>query len=169
MSESNIETKVANLLEDIIINLGYDLYDVLYIKEGKDYYLRIIIDNEQGISIEDCEIVNNEINEILDEKDYIKEQYFLEISSPGLEKTLRKEKHFLKQIGNEIVVKLFTKIDKQSEDNSSVTHFVRTAEKKELIGILKEYNNKDITVQVEEKDIKIDIKNIALAKTKYNW
>jgi len=150
---NSIESKVQSLLEDIIVNMGYDLYDVQYIKEGKDHYLRITIDKYDGISIDDCEKVNNEVNDILDEADYIEEQYFLEVSSPGIERTLRKEKHFIKQIGQEIYIKLFKQIDSQ----------------KELIGILKEYNNKDITVQVKDIDIKIDLKNIALAKTIYNW
>ena len=81
MASGNIESKVEKLLEDIIKNLGYELYDVRYEKEGKDYYLRIIIDKLEGININDCETVNNAINDILDEADYIKEQYFLEVSS----------------------------------------------------------------------------------------
>ena len=153
MAENSIETKVEKLLEKIISDLGYYLYDVLYVKEGKDYYLKIIIDKESGISLEDCETVNNAINDILDEADYIKEQYFLEVSSPGIERTLRKEKHFQKEIGNEILVKLFKPINKQ----------------KEVIGVLKEYNNKEIVLQAENEDIIINLKNIALAKTIFNW
>lgn len=149
----NIESKVEELLKPIIINLGYDLYDVVYEKEGKDYYLRIFIDKPEGIDINDCEKVNNEINDILDEADYIKEQYFLEVSSPGIERTLRKEKHFLSQIGNKIRIKLFKPIDKQ----------------KELIGILTEYNKEEITIKVDEKTIKINSKDIANAKTIFNW
>lgn len=96
---ANIETKIQELLNDIIVNLGYDLYDVIYVKEGKDFYLKIIIDKQSGsIGIEDCEKVNNSINDILDEKDLIKEQYYLEVSSPGLERLLRKEKHFISHI-----------------------------------------------------------------------
>ena len=72
MASGNIESKVEKLLEDIIKNLGYELYDVRYEKEGKDYYLRIIIDKLEGININDCETVNNAINDILDEADYIK-------------------------------------------------------------------------------------------------
>lgn len=153
MASNNIESKVEKLLSNSIENLGYELYDVLYEKEGKDYYLRIIIDKPGGIDINDCEKTNNEINPILDEADYIKEQYFLEVSSPGVERTLRKEKHFLNQIGNEISVKLFKPINKQ----------------KELIGILKEYNKNEITIETNESTIKIDLKDIALAKTIFNW
>lgn len=153
MAQNNIEAKVENLLEKIITDLGYNLYDVKYEKEGKDYYLRIIIDKPDGIDINDCENVNNNINDILDEADYIKDQYFLEVSSPGIERVLRKEKHFKSQIGNEISVKLFKPIDKQ----------------KELIGTLEEYNNNEITIKLDEKSIKINLKDIALAKTIFNW
>ena len=153
MATGNIESKVEKLLEEIITNLGYELYDVKYEKEGKDYYLRIIIDKPEGIDINDCETVNNAINDILDEADYIKEQYFLEVSSPGLERTLRKDKHFQKQIGNEISVKLYKAIDKQ----------------KEIIGTLEEYNENEITIKVNSETIKIDLKNIAIAKTIFNW
>ena len=150
---SNIETKVEQLLEKIIVDLGYDLYDVRYEKEAKDYYLRIIIDKPAGIDINDCETVNNAINDILDEADYIKDQYFLEVSSPGLERILRKEKHFLSQIGKEVSVKLFKPINKQ----------------KELIGILEEYNNTEITIKVDDETIKMNLKDIALVKTIFNW
>ena len=153
MAQNSIESKVEKLLEKTIVDLGYDLYDVRYEKEGKDYYLRIIIDNEKGINISDCEKVNNGINDILDEADYIKEQYFLEVSSPGLERVLRKEKHFIKQIGNEISIKLFKAINKQ----------------KELIGVLKEYNNNEIIIEIDSSDMKIDLKDVANAKTVYNW
>ena len=153
MIGSNIEKKVYELLENIIIKLGYELYDVIYAKEGKEYYLRIVIDKREGIDINDCEKVNNAINDILDEADYIKEQYFLEVSSPGIERILRQEKHFLCQVGNEIDIKLFKPIDN----------------KKELIGTLIEYNNKEILIEVEKKQIKIDLKDIALAKTIFNW
>lgn len=153
MSNSNIETKVQNLIESIINNLGYELYDIIYEKEGKDYYLRIFIDKDEGISINDCEAVNNAINDVLDEEDLIKEQYFLEVSSPGIERTLRKEKHFIKQLGNEISIKLYKPIDKQ----------------KEIRGILEEYNNDEITINVNNKSLKVNLKDIAIAKTIFNF
>lgn len=154
MASGNIENKVEILLEPIIKNLGYDLYDVKYEEEGKDYYLRIIIDKPEGIDINDCENVNNNINDILDEADYIKEQYFLEVSSPGIERILRKSKHYNAQIGKEISVKLFKPIEK----------------KKEFIGILENFNETDgITLKVDNTTIKIDLKDIAVAKTIFNW
>jgi len=149
----NIETKVTNLLESVINNLGYDLYDVYYVKEGKDYYLKIIIDKDGGIDLNDCEKVNNSINDLLDEADYIKEQYFLEVSSAGLERVLRKEKHFKSEIGNVVNVKLFKPLEKQ----------------KEIEGVLKEYNDNNIVIEVNGKDITIEKENISVIRTVFEW
>lgn len=150
---ANIESKVEETIKPIIEKLGYDLYDVLYLKEGKDYYLRIVIDNDKGIDLKDCEKVNDAINDILDEKDYIKEQYFLEVSSPGLERLLRKEKHFLAQIGNEIQINLFRPLNK----------------KKELIGVLKSFENNEITIEIENEILKLKMKDIVSAKTVFDF
>ena len=84
-----IENKVKNLLKDTIESLGYILYDVEYVKENNELYLRIFIDKETGISIQDCETVNNAISDLLDEADYTKEQYFLEVSSSGERKRIK--------------------------------------------------------------------------------
>ena len=149
----NIESKVENLIQDVIEALGYILYDVIYVKEGKDYYLKVFIDKLEGITIEDCEVVSNAINDMLDKADYIKEMYFLEVSSPGVERILRKKKHFLSQIGNEVCVKLFYPIQQQ----------------KEVSGILQEYNDKEIILQTHEENMKIDLKNVAIVKTIFNW
>lgn len=153
MAESSIEKKTCELLQDAIIQLGYELYDVEYVKEGKEYHLCIYIDKPDGINISDCEKVNDVINPILDEADYIAEQYFLEVSSAGLEKKLRKKEHFEKQIGNKIEVNLYSKIDN----------------KKDLQGILKEYNDEFLLLQVSEKDVKISFNQIANAKTVFDW
>ena len=151
---ANIEEKVENLLKPIIEKNGYELYDVEYTKEGKNFFLRIFIDKPEGIDLNDCEKVNDAITDILDKADYIKEQYFLEVSSPGIERILRKDKHLEKNIGNEISVKLFKKDDKG---------------KKEHQGILKDYTSEKITVQLEKEEIEIERKNISQIKTVYNW
>lgn len=151
---ASIEEKVNDLLEPIIENIGYELYDVEYAKEGKNYFLRIFIDNEKGIDLNDCEKVNNAITEILDEKDYIKEQYFLEVSSTGIEKVLRKEKHLKQNLGNEIAIKLFKK-----DENGS----------KEYLGILLDYNESVIKIKNGDNEINIERKNISQIKTVYNW
>ena len=113
---ANIEERVEKLIEPIIEKIGYELYDVEYAKEGKNYFLRIFIDSEKGIDLNDCEKVNDAITDILDEGNYIKEQYFLEVSSPGIEKVLRKEKHLEKNIGTEISVKLFKKDENEKKE-----------------------------------------------------
>ena len=151
---ASIEEKVEKLVKSIIENLGYELYDVEYAKEGKNYYLRIFIDNEKGIDLNDCEKVNDSITDILDEENYIKEQYFLEVSSPGIERVLRKEEHLKKSIGEEINIKLFKKDEKGN---------------KEYLGRLKDFNQNEIIIEQEEKEIKIERKNIAQIKTVYNW
>ena len=148
---ASIEERVENLLKEKIEAIGYELYDVEYSKEGKNYFLRIFIDKPEGIDLNDCEKVNNEIDGILDKADYIKEQYFLEVSSPGIERIIRKEKHLKKYIGHEINIKLFKK-DKNGN--------------KEYQGILKAFDQENIEL---EENIKIERKNIAQIKTVYNW
>ena len=151
---SKIEEKVEQLVEKRLNNIGYELYDVEYSKEGKDYYLRIFIDSPKGIDLNDCEKVNNEINELLDKADYIKDAYFLEVSSPGIERVLRKDKHLKQNIGKEICVKLFKK-----DENG----------KKEYTGILNDFDQETIKVEIEKQIQEIQRKNIAQIKTVYNW
>lgn len=148
-----VEEKVEQLIKPDVLALGYELYDVVYEKEGKDFYLRIYIDSANGISLEDCEKVNNAISDKLDEADYIKEMYFLEVSSCGLERILRKEKHLQEQIDKEIEVKLYQPIEK----------------KKQYKGILKEFNSEKLVLQTEEKTIELARKNISQIKTIYHW
>ena len=148
---AKIEEKVEQLVKDPIEKLGYSLYDVEYVKEGPEYYLRIYIDKESGIDLNDCEKVSNEINEILDKADYIKEQYYLEVSSPGIERKLRKDKHLEQNISKNVEIKLFKK------DNNG---------KKEYIGKLKAFNQEEIIIETD-KEITIERKNIAQIKTIY--
>ena len=151
---ANIEERVETLVKPTIEDLGYQLYDVQYAKEGKDYFLRIFIEKENGtISLEDCEKVNNEIEEMLDTADYIKEQYFLEVSSTGIEKQIRKTKHLQENIGEIIDVKLFKPI------NNS----------KEYIGILKKFDDETIYLEADNQIIELERKNISLIKKYYNW
>ena len=150
---ANIEEKVEKLISKTIENLGYELYDVQYAKEGKDYYLRVFIDKPEGIDLNDCEKVNNSINDLLDEADYIKEQYFLEVSSPGIERILRKDSHLKSNIGKVVELKLFKPIENE----------------KNFQGILNNFTNDYIIIQANEKEIKIERKNISVIKTVYEW
>ena len=148
---ANIEEKVEKLVKEPIEKIGYKLYDVEYSKEGKDYFLRIFIDKDNGIDLNDCEKVNDAISDILDEANYIKEQYFLEVSSPGIERILRKDKHLEENIGEEINIRLFKK------DENGL---------KEYQGNLKNFDNEFIELQ---DNVKIERKNISQIKKVYNW
>lgn len=150
---ANIEEKVEKLLIDHVNSLGYELYDVQYTKEGKDYFLKVLIDKQNGIDLNDCEKVSNEINPLLDEVDYIKEQYFLEVSSPGIERILRKDKHLKDNIGKLVELRLFKPIDKQ----------------KSIEGILENFDNDFIEIKINEDTIKVERKNISVIKTIYEW
>lgn len=152
---ASIEERVENLIQKKVEELGYILYDVQYAKEGQNYFLRIFIEKEDGtIDLNDCEKVNDGINDLLDTADYIKEQYFLEVSSTGVEKVLRKDKHLKDNIGNEVEVKLFKPINKQ----------------KEFIGILKDFSENEIILKLEnDENVNIDRKDISLIKTTFNW
>ncbi|MCI8310448.1 MAG: ribosome maturation factor RimP [Clostridia bacterium] len=152
---ANIESQVESLLKPIIENkLKYDLYDVIYAKEGKNYYLRVIIDKKDGIDILDCEKVNNAINDILDEADLIKDAYYLEVSSPGLERNLRKEKHFESNLGNRVNVTLFRPFNK----------------KKEYLGILKKFEGNNLLLELENKEeIIFNMKDIVTVKTVFDF
>ena len=116
--------------------------------------MRVYIDKEEGINLEDCEKVSNEINEILDKADYIDKQYFLEVSSPGIERVLRKDKHLEQNKGKEIRINLFKKAQNGN---------------KEYQGILKDFNDAQIIIEIEDEKIEIDRKNISLIKTVYDW
>lgn len=145
---SNIEEKVEKLVKKPIEDLGYSLYDVQYVKEGQDYYLRIFIEKPNGtIDLNDCEKVNDGINDLLDKADYIKEQYFLEVSSTGLEKVLRRDEHLEQNIGKEVEVKLFKAIDLESnteniENDASKSNMQQTDEDSNNVETSLEENNK---------------------------
>ena len=150
---AKIEEKVESLIKQNIENLGYELYDVEYVKEGKDYYLRVYIDKDTGISLEDCELVSNNINEILDQADYIKDQYFLEVSSPGVERVLKKDKHLQCNIGAKVQVKLFKSFNGQ----------------KQYEGILKDYSETIISLETQNGIFEIERQNIGQIKTMFDW
>jgi len=149
---TSLEKNIFEELEPIINGLNISLYDVIYEKEGKDFYLRIFIEKDGGVDISDCENVNNAINDILDEKDFIKGHYYLEVSSAGLEKTLRLDKHFENNIGSKIQISLYKPI------NNS----------KNVIGILKDYDDEKVIVESDEI-IEINKNDISLIKTVFDW
>ena len=136
MSKKEIyEQKTEEILLPIVEKNGFELWDVEYVKEGGNWYLRAYIDKPGGINVEDCEVVSRELSDILDEKDYIDEAYILEVSSPGLGRPLKKEKDFARSIGKEVEIRTYRMVDKH----------------KEFTGILVEYDKNSVTIEMEDE------------------
>jgi len=161
---TKIEKAIKEAIEPIVNGLNYKLYDVIYEKEAGENYLRIFIDNDSTISINDCEIVNNAITDLLDEKDFIKNQYVLEVSSPGLERRIRNDEQLNGCIGEKVDAKLFKKIqyvNKNIEDNTIST--------KEVIGRLKSFDDKNVYILINDKDVvQVEKENIAKMNTVFD-
>ncbi len=105
---SKIVDIVSEIIEPIIENLGYELVETEFIKEGSDWFLRVYIDQENGVNIDDCANISRVVGEKLDEVDCIAQEYHLEVSSPGIERVLKKDKDFERFKGSNVIVKLFT-------------------------------------------------------------
>lgn len=129
-----IEAKAENLLTPIVEAMGIHIYDVEYVKEGNDWYLRAYIDKPEGVNINDCVDVNRAFSDALDEDDFIEDSYILEVSSPGLGRTLKKDRHLQYSIGEEVEVKLYKPIDKV----------------KEFSGVLESFDKEMLTITTKE-------------------
>jgi len=127
------EERAEALLEPIAAANGCEIYDIEYVKEGSERYLRAYIDKPDGVNIMDCENVSRAFSEKLDEEDFIPDAYILEVSSPGLGRALKKDRHLEKSIGKEVEVKTYKLMEG----------------KKEFIGILKSYDKDTITIEIE--------------------
>ncbi len=153
---SKIASAVKELVRDEIHSLGYDIWDVEYVKEGASWYLRITIDKEGGISIDDCERVNRAIDPIIDKADPIEDSYYLEVSSTGIERVLRTREHFEKCVGEKVRIKLFDPIDS----------------KKVIVGRilpLPEDDKNALDIETESGSIRLLFKNIAKANTVFDF
>lgn len=117
------ETRTEQLLAPIAEANQVSIYDVEYVKEGSDYYLRAYIDKPEGVNIQDCENVSRALSDALDEEDFIPDAYILEVSSPGLGRALKKDKHLQASIGQEVEVKLFKPVDKCKEFSGILESF----------------------------------------------
>lgn len=185
---TKIEKAIKEAIEPIVNGLNYKLYDVIYEKEAGENYLRIFIDNDSTISINDCEIVNNAITDLLDEKDFIKNQYVLEVSSPGLERRIRNDEQLNSCIGEKVDAKLFKKIqyvNKNIEDNTNIKNEIdktnktnktnrnnktdNTISTKEVIGRLKSLDDKNVYILINDKDVvQVEKENIAKMNTVFD-
>lgn len=145
----NYEKRFEEILKPITEMNGLEIYDVEYVKEGSDWYLRGYIDKKDGVSIDDCEIVSRAVSDIIDKDELFTDPYILEISSPGLGRTLKKDKHLARSIGEEVEVKTYKPIDKQ----------------KSFEGFLKDFNKDTIKIEMTDGTEKtFDRSNVALIR-----
>lgn len=125
--------EIYEMVNPIAEELNYDIYHIEYVKENGEFYLRIYIEKDGGITLSDCEALSRRVSDLMDEKDPIKDPYFLEVSSPGLNRTLFTENHYKRFIGREVMIRFTKSIDG----------------KKNVKGILKEVNDDSIVVEAE--------------------
>ncbi|MBD5455362.1 MAG: ribosome maturation factor RimP [Lachnospiraceae bacterium] len=148
----NYEARTEELLKPIAEKNHVEIYDVEYVKEGSEWYLRAYIDKEGGVNINDCEAVSRELSDELDRMDFIDDAYILEVSSPGLGRTLKKDKHLQKSLMEEVEIKTYKPI----------------LGSKEFEGILKAFDDKTITILSGEEEIVFDRTDIAIIKLALN-
>lgn len=140
MIKKNIEAKVEEFTSPLVESLGYELVDIEFVKESGEWYLRFYIDSENGIQIDDCTKVSRALSDILDEKDPIEQSYYLEVSSPGLDRPLKKDDDFVKYIDKKIKIKFYKEF----------------MGKKSLEGILKGKVDNKILVNVNNEELQIE-------------
>ena len=128
------EAKTEELLQPLVDAHGFELVDVEYVKEAGNWYLRAYIDKPGGIAVDDCEVISRALSDKLDEEDYIEDSYIFEVSSPGLGRPLKKEKDFIRSVGQEVEIRTYRAINRQ----------------KEFVGILKEFDQNTVTISYED-------------------
>ena len=143
------EARTEELVTPILDENQFELVDVEFVKEGSTWYLRVYIDKEGGITVNECELVARRMNDILDAEDYISESYIFEVSSPGLGRPLKKEKDYIRNLGKEVEVKTYRAIDGE----------------KEFVGYLKAYTDQEITLaDDDDNELTLNKKEIALIR-----
>ncbi|MGN0388548.1 MAG: ribosome maturation factor RimP [Suilimivivens sp.] len=142
------EAKTEELLMPIAEANHVEIYDIEYVKEGSDWYLRAYIDKEGGVTINDCESVSRALSDELDKADFIEDAYILEVSSPGLGRTLKKDKHLQKSLLQEVELKTYKPV----------------LGSKEFAGILKAFDEKTVTILSEDEEMVFERADIATIK-----
>lgn len=142
------ERKTEELLAPVAEANGVSVYDVEYVKEGGDYYLRAYIDKPGGVNIQDCENVSRALSDSLDREDFIPDAYILEVSSPGLGRALKKDRHLRASIGEEVEIKLYKPVDKC----------------REFAGILDSFDNDVLALKTAEGTRTFERSDIALVR-----
>ena len=147
------EQKAEALLAPIVEEQGFELVDVEYVKEAGSWYLRGYIDKPGGITVNDCEAVSRKFSDRLDEDDFIEDSYIMEISSPGLDRPLKKEKDFARSMGKAVEIRTYRPIEKQ----------------KEFSGVLTAYDDNSVTIDEDGALRTFDKKEIALIRLKIEF
>lgn len=147
------ESRTEAILQPIVEQQGCEIYDIEYVKEGSDWYLRAFIDKPEGVNIIDCETVSRALSDALDKEDFIQDAYILEVSSPGLGRTLKKDKHLQKSIGDKVELRTYKPIDRQ----------------KEFEGVLKAFDQDTITLEIDEQDVVFTRTDVALVKLAFDF
>ncbi|MCS0652345.1 MAG: ribosome maturation factor RimP [Bacillota bacterium] len=149
---SKVTETVEQLVTPIVDELNLELVDIEYVKEGKDWFLRVFIDKETGVDIEECGMVSERLSEKLDAEDPIPYNYFLEVSSPGAERPLKKDSDFNKAVGKNVYIKTYEPIDGE----------------KTFEGVLTQFDGETVTVEVKiktrKKNIEIPYEKVANAR-----
>ena len=154
MSKKEVyEQKAEAILLPIMEKYGFELWDVEYVKEGSNWYLRAYIDKPGGIMINDCETVSRELSDILDAQDFIEDAYILEVSSPGLGRPLKKEKDYNRSMGKELEIRTYRAINRE----------------KEFYGILKSYDENSVTIENEDGEQTFQKSDIALIRLAFDF
>ena len=149
--KKSIRETVREAIGDVVASLGYRIWDITYSKIGADYHLEITIDSDDGINIDDCEKVHRAIDPILDECDPIEDFYYLEVSSPGIERELRTDEHITLSIGEKVEAKLFVAKDG----------------KKSIVGILSGFDGERVTLDTDGAETALMKSEIAKLTTVY--
>ena len=144
----DIENRAIQMLEPIVKQFGVSIYDVEYVNEANEWYLRAYIDKDGGVTIDDCENVSRVWSDELDKDDFIGEAYILEVSSPGLGRALKKDSHLQKSIGEEVEIKTFKPINK----------------KKEFAGTLLKFDSDTVTIETNGEETTLNRSDIASIK-----
>ncbi len=150
LTVSSVVYSIAKPLAD---ELGFEIWDIKFLKEGPNWYLRVFIDNDSGITLEDCEKMSRALDEPLERLDPISQSYFLEVSSPGIERELTTQEHFKKFTGSDVKIRLI----RANESNE-----------KEIDGKLKSFSKDNITLKTcENTDVIVEKKNISHINLKF--
>ena len=148
------EARTEELITPIIERMNFELVDVEYVKEGGTWYLRAYIDKEGGITVNDCEAVAREMNEILDQEDFVEDSYVFEVSSPGLGRPLKKEKDYIRSMGKEVEIRTYRAINRE----------------KEFYGILSAYDETTVTIEPEDGEkMTFEKSDIALIRLAFDF